>query len=263
MAWPTENLETTALDSGGDDPSAARSWIKKALDQINDIRASRGAANGIASLGNDNKVPGTQLGRGSASGVASLNSNSRIPVIQLPAATTSEQGAAKLSTVANGITGTATDEIVTPEILNAAINDKLDNYTFAYLHAHQTSGTINEFFKAAELTTNDNSVFYVPSDDTTDTRITVLKAGLYLFSIQHNDLPGGSTTTNPYLFVYDSSDNMRTRVAHWRFGTYGNAAAWVYGYHITGMALMEANDYLRFRVLQPSSIELFGVRFPI
>ncbi|MHC1723463.1 MAG: hypothetical protein AB9836_09690 [Aminipila sp.] len=46
--------------------------------------AKRGAANGIASLDTNTKVPVGQLPAGDANGVASLDAGSKIPVAQLP-----------------------------------------------------------------------------------------------------------------------------------------------------------------------------------
>lgn len=61
MAWPDGALTTTHLDAGSDDPSQARAEIEAAIEAINAIAASRGVANGVASLDAGGKVPVGQL----------------------------------------------------------------------------------------------------------------------------------------------------------------------------------------------------------
>lgn len=61
MPFPTGAIITTDLDSDADSPLNARGDIKQTADFVNDIIGSRGAPNGIAPLGADNKVPATHL----------------------------------------------------------------------------------------------------------------------------------------------------------------------------------------------------------
>ena len=97
MPWPNDNLSTTNVDSGSDDPSQARSGFKNLIDAVKDIIGSRAAANGVCELNASSKVPNTRIGRGSANGVASLDGNSKVPRSQLPAATASAKGVVELA----------------------------------------------------------------------------------------------------------------------------------------------------------------------
>ena len=97
MPWPNDNLSTTHVDSGSDDPSQARSGFKNLIDAVKDIIGSRAAANGVCELNASSKVPNTRIGRGSANGVASLDGNSKVPRSQLPAATASAKGVVELA----------------------------------------------------------------------------------------------------------------------------------------------------------------------
>lgn len=61
MAWPTENIITTAMDEATDDASQARAEIKKMADHVNGIKDSIGQNNGVASLGAGGKIPVSEL----------------------------------------------------------------------------------------------------------------------------------------------------------------------------------------------------------
>jgi hypothetical protein len=74
MAWPTVVVDTTHLDSATDSPGNARADIKQMADNVNAIKDSRNAANGIAPLdaggllptGNLPTVPANKGGTGQA-----------------------------------------------------------------------------------------------------------------------------------------------------------------------------------------------------
>lgn len=69
MAWPSSpGFVTTNLDAGTDSPASARSDIKNALDDVSDMIAARGAANGVAGLDSSGKVPPSQLPAAVANG---------------------------------------------------------------------------------------------------------------------------------------------------------------------------------------------------
>jgi microcystin-dependent protein len=61
MAWPAGGIPTANLDAGTDSPGLARPALLAAVQAVNDIAASRGAADGIAALDSGGKVPAAQL----------------------------------------------------------------------------------------------------------------------------------------------------------------------------------------------------------
>lgn len=61
MTWPTGGYDTSALDSGGDSPSLARPTLLSVVQDVDSIVASRGAANGVASLDGGGQVPSAQI----------------------------------------------------------------------------------------------------------------------------------------------------------------------------------------------------------
>jgi microcystin-dependent protein len=61
MAWPTTTISTTHMDAAGDDPSQARAEIKQMADNVNDIKNSKGVANGLAELDAGGLLPIAQL----------------------------------------------------------------------------------------------------------------------------------------------------------------------------------------------------------
>jgi len=62
MGWAnSSNVSTANLDSGTDNPAAARPDIKAALDELTNVIDGRATANGVASLDSNTKVPATQL----------------------------------------------------------------------------------------------------------------------------------------------------------------------------------------------------------
>ena len=63
MTFPANanNIVTTNLDAGTDDPSAARANLKAALDEISNIIGGRGTASGIASLDSNTLIPAAQI----------------------------------------------------------------------------------------------------------------------------------------------------------------------------------------------------------
>lgn len=61
MAWPSNNVITTALDEDTDNPANARPELKKMADNINLMIASLGQPNGVPSLDSAGLMPPTQL----------------------------------------------------------------------------------------------------------------------------------------------------------------------------------------------------------
>ena len=63
MAFPSNanNISTTNLDSGSDNPASARADIKAAFDEITNIINGRNQADGIAGLDSNSKITNTQL----------------------------------------------------------------------------------------------------------------------------------------------------------------------------------------------------------
>ena len=55
------NIVTTNLSAGTDDPSQARANLKAALDEITNIINARGEASGIASLDSNTLIPAAQI----------------------------------------------------------------------------------------------------------------------------------------------------------------------------------------------------------
>tara|TARA_R100001463_G_scaffold133484_1_gene194919 strand:+ start:1063 stop:1497 length:435 start_codon:yes stop_codon:yes gene_type:complete len=63
MAWPANanNIVTTNLDAGSDNPASARPNLKAALDEITNIINGRNQASGVAGLDASSKITNTQL----------------------------------------------------------------------------------------------------------------------------------------------------------------------------------------------------------
>tara|TARA_R110002012_G_scaffold52898_1_gene135913 strand:+ start:260 stop:694 length:435 start_codon:yes stop_codon:yes gene_type:complete len=63
MAWPANanNISTTNLDSGSDNPATARADIKAAFDEITNIINGRNQASGVAGIDASSKIANTQL----------------------------------------------------------------------------------------------------------------------------------------------------------------------------------------------------------
>ena len=83
MGWPTDDLQTTDLDSGSDTPP--RAMFLRLFQRVQAIIAARGQADGVCELDANTRVPNARIGRAMANGVASLDSNARVPASQLPA----------------------------------------------------------------------------------------------------------------------------------------------------------------------------------
>lgn len=61
MTWPTDDLTTTHLDAGTDDPSQARAELLAAVQKIQAILTQRGAASGIAELDSSGLIPTNRI----------------------------------------------------------------------------------------------------------------------------------------------------------------------------------------------------------
>ncbi len=63
MAWPANanNIVTTNLDAGTDNPATARADLKAALDEITNLINGRNQASGVAGLDASSKISNTQL----------------------------------------------------------------------------------------------------------------------------------------------------------------------------------------------------------
>ncbi len=63
MAWPANanNISTTNLDAGTDNPATARADLKAALDEITNLINGRNQASGVAGLDASSKISNTQL----------------------------------------------------------------------------------------------------------------------------------------------------------------------------------------------------------
>ena len=63
MAWPANanNISTTNLDAGTDNPATARADLKAALDEITNLINGRNQASGVAGLDASSKIANTQL----------------------------------------------------------------------------------------------------------------------------------------------------------------------------------------------------------
>ena len=83
MAFPTNTINTTNLDSGADDPSLAREDLLDAVQKVNTIISEGGAANGVALLNSSAKLNSTQIPATiSATGVQTLSPTSGVVAIQ-------------------------------------------------------------------------------------------------------------------------------------------------------------------------------------
>jgi hypothetical protein len=61
MTFPTSPVNTTNLESGSSDPSAARSDLLDALEKLNDIIEGANTASGVLVLTGSGLVPGNRL----------------------------------------------------------------------------------------------------------------------------------------------------------------------------------------------------------
>ena len=82
MGWPTDDLQTTDLDSGSDTPP--RAMFLRLFQRVKAIIAARGQADGVCELNDGGLVPGARMGRGVPGGVASLGSGGVVPRAQIP-----------------------------------------------------------------------------------------------------------------------------------------------------------------------------------
>ena len=115
MTRPVGNIPTTNVDGVGDSPASAIAQLQSLIDQFNEAVQAFGAADGIATLDADGKVPDQQIGRGVAGGVASLNDQGKIPVGLLPAAEVA--GGLSTQVTESGYTGSG-DRYVADATLN-------------------------------------------------------------------------------------------------------------------------------------------------
>jgi len=63
MTWPANanNIVTTNLDAGTDNPASARPNLKSALDEITNIINGRNQASGVAGIDSSSKISNAQL----------------------------------------------------------------------------------------------------------------------------------------------------------------------------------------------------------
>lgn len=61
MSWPTVTIDTSDMDESTDSAGNARAAIKQMADNVNAMKDSRGAADGVASLDSGGKLPTSEL----------------------------------------------------------------------------------------------------------------------------------------------------------------------------------------------------------
>ena len=84
MSWPTDDLDTTHLDAGGDNAARARPALLRFIERLKHLINARGHAGGVCALGADGKVPDARIGRNQAGGIAGLTAAGKLLVAQLP-----------------------------------------------------------------------------------------------------------------------------------------------------------------------------------
>ena len=84
MAWAnSSNVSTDNVDSASDNPSLARADIYNAFLELKNVIAGRGAADGVASLDSNSKVPASELPNTLTSSTGNLSlqpANERVAV---------------------------------------------------------------------------------------------------------------------------------------------------------------------------------------
>ena len=102
MSWPTDDLDTTHLDAGGDNAARARPALLRFIERLKHLINARGTG-GVCELGADGKVPDARIGRNRAGGVAGLTAAGKLLVAQLPFIRTHEWSGKRLRwRLANG-----------------------------------------------------------------------------------------------------------------------------------------------------------------
>jgi len=128
MAFPSDDLTTTNLDSGtGDSPAEARLELLAAVNKIKAIIASFGAASGIAPLNSLGKLATSFLSATDVTALLNVATTSKKGLMSaadktkldglgnVPVATTTVAGAVELATSSETIAGTDTTRAVTPD----------------------------------------------------------------------------------------------------------------------------------------------------
>ena len=85
MSFPTNQVPTTNLDEASDSPSAARADLLSAVQNLNTIVSGASAANGVALLDSNGRIPSTKLPQSityTGAGNQIINPSSRIVNIQ-------------------------------------------------------------------------------------------------------------------------------------------------------------------------------------
>ena len=177
--------------------------------------SEKGKANGVATLGEDSKVPANQLPdmdyvksseKGAANGVATLGSDGKIPTIQLPSV---DSFKVELTSYAgSGTSGENGKTSIGPFSFEPKVVFVLSHLTTAFFPIWRTSGTerqtIVHFPYKTSVTPGDNNSYHIPISYSI-----VKKTNGYYYLQAFNALDGGDAAE----FQFNGSETSYTAIA--------------------------------------------------
>ncbi len=177
--------------------------------------SEKGAANGVATLGEDSKVPANQLPdmdyvksseKGAANGVATLGSDGKIPTIQLPSV---DSFKIELTSYAgSGTSGEHGKTSIGPFSFEPKVVFVSSHLTTAFFPIWRTSGTerqtIVHFPYKTSVTPGDNNSYHIPISYSI-----VKKANGSYYLKAFNVLDGGDAAE----FQFNASETSYTAIA--------------------------------------------------
>ena len=177
--------------------------------------SEKGVANGVATLGEDSKVPANQLpsmdyiptsAKGAANGVATLGSDGKVPTAQLPSVDSFK--IELTSYVGSGTSGENGKTSIGPFSFEPKVVFVLSHLATAFFPIWRTSGTerqtIVHFPYKTSVTPGDNNSYHIPISYSI-----VKKTNGYYYLQAFNVLDGGDAAE----FQFNGSETSYTAIA--------------------------------------------------
>ena len=207
-----ENLDTILMPL-----TKERGLSRYVTDRLkNYVKSSeKGEANGVATLGEDSKVPSSQLpdmdyiptsAKGAAGGVATLGQDGKVPTIQLPSVDSFK--VELTSYTGSGTSGEHGKTSIGPFSFEPKVVFVLSHLTTAFFPIWRTSGTerqtIVHFPYKTSVTPGDNNSYHIPISYSI-----VKKTNGYYYLQAFNVLDGGDAAE----FQFNGSETSYTAIA--------------------------------------------------
>lgn len=186
---------------------------KKLLNYVHE--SDKGAANGVATLGSDSKVPSSQLpsmdyiptsAKGAAGGVATLGQDGKVPTIQLPSVDSFK--VELTSYMGSGTSGEHGKTSIGPFSFEPKVVFVLSHLTTAFFPIWRTSGTerqtIVHFPYKTSVTPGENNSYHIPISYNI-----FKKTNGYYYLQAFNALDGGDAAE----FQFNGSETSYTAIA--------------------------------------------------